>query len=120
MTGASRERLVAFCERHAIPVITTAKGKGLFPEDHPMSLGVFGVEGGTPLLNPGESAILLLGTFRRRPWVVTAGDEERIEARWVGTLTLTIDHRVLDGEQASRFLRDVATILEEPGLSLLY
>lgn len=84
------------------------------------NVGVFGVEGGTPILNPGESAILLLGTFNRRPWVVGSGSDERIEIRSVATLTLTIDHRVLDGEQASRFLADVATILGEPGLSLLF
>ena len=84
------------------------------------NVGVFGVEGGTPILNPNESAILLLGTFNRRPWVVGTGEEERIEIRSVAKLTLTIDHRVLDGEQASRFLADVATILEDPGLSLLF
>ncbi len=84
------------------------------------NVGVFGVEGGTPILNPNESAILLLGTFNRRPWVVGAGEDERTEIRSVAKLTLTIDHRVLDGEQASRFLVDVATILEDPGLSLLF
>lgn len=84
------------------------------------NVGVFGVEGGTPILNPNESAILLLGTFNRRPWVVGADGGERIEIRSVAKLTLTIDHRVLDGEQASRFLADVATILEDPGLSLLF
>ena len=84
------------------------------------NVGVFGVEGGTPILNPGESAILLLGTFNRRPWVVGEGAEERIEIRSVAKLTLTIDHRVLDGEQASRFLADVATILTDPGLALLF
>lgn len=84
------------------------------------NVGVFGVEGGTPILNPGESAILLLGTFNRRPWVVGEGEKERIEVRSVAKLTLTIDHRVLDGEQASRFLADVATILTDPGLALLF
>lgn len=84
------------------------------------NVGVFGVEGGTPILNPNESAILLLGTFNRRPWVVGSGEDERVEIRSVAKLTLTIDHRVLDGEQASRFLADVATILTDPGLSLLF
>ena len=84
------------------------------------NVGVFGVEGGTPILNPNESAILLLGTFNRRPWVVGEGEDERIEVRTIAKLTLTIDHRVLDGEQASRFLADVATILTDPGLSLLF
>ena len=84
------------------------------------NVGVFGVEGGTPILNPRESAILLLGTFNRRPWVLGSGESERIEIRSVAKLTLTIDHRVLDGEQASRFLADVATILQDPALSLLF
>jgi len=84
------------------------------------NVGVFGVEGGTPILNPNESAILLLGTFNRRPWVVGSGEDERLEIRTIAKLTLTIDHRVLDGEQASRFLADVATILADPGLSLLF
>ena len=84
------------------------------------NVGVFGVEGGTPILNPNESAILLLGTFNRRPWVIGEGEEERVEVRTIAKLTLTIDHRVLDGEQASRFLADVATILTDPGLSLLF
>ena len=84
------------------------------------NVGVFGVEGGTPILNPNESAILCLGTFNRRPWVVGEGAEERMVIRSVAKLTLTIDHRVLDGEQASRFLADVATILTDPGLSLLF
>ena len=84
------------------------------------NVGVFGVEGGTPILNGNEAAILLLGTFKRRPWVVGSGADERLEIRWVATLTLTLDHRVLDGAQASRFLADVATILTDPGLSLLF
>lgn len=84
------------------------------------NVGVFGVEGGTPILNPGESAILLLGTFNRRPWVVGTGADERMVIRSVAKLTLSIDHRVLDGEQASRFLADVATILENPSLALMF
>ncbi|MFP5416567.1 MAG: dihydrolipoamide acetyltransferase family protein [Actinomycetes bacterium] len=84
------------------------------------NVGVFGVEGGTPILNPGESAILLLGTFNRRPWAVGKDEDERLEVRTVAKLTLTIDHRVLDGEQGSRFLADVAQLLEDPALSLLF
>lgn len=84
------------------------------------NVGIFGIEGGTPILNPGESAILCLGTIARRPWVVGSGDDERIEPRSVCTLTLTIDHRVLDGERGSRFLADVATILGDPALSMLF
>lgn len=84
------------------------------------NVGVFGVEGGTPILNTGESAILCLGAINRRPWVVGTGDDERVVPRSVATLALTIDHRVLDGEQGSRFLADVATIMGDPGLALLF
>jgi pyruvate dehydrogenase E2 component (dihydrolipoamide acetyltransferase) len=84
------------------------------------NVGVFGVDGGTPILNPGESAIMCLGTIRRKPWVVGEGKNERIETRSVCSISLSFDHRVVDGELASRFLSDVATILAEPGLSLLF
>ncbi len=84
------------------------------------NVGVFGVDGGTPILNPGESAIMCLGTIRRKPWVVGEGKNERIETRSVCSISLSFDHRVVDGELASRFLSDVETILAEPRLSLLF
>lgn len=84
------------------------------------NVGVFGIDAGTPILNPGEAAILCLGTIKRRPWVVGDGDSERIEPRWVCTAVITFDHRLVDGEMGSKFLGDVATILEDPGLSLLF
>lgn len=84
------------------------------------NVGVFGIEGGTPILVPGEAAVLALGAIQRKPWVVGKGADERIEIRSVAKLTLTIDHRVLDGEMGARFLNDVATVLREPGLSLLF
>ena len=82
------------------------------------NVGVFGVDTGTPILNPGESAILALGTIRRAPWVVRRGDAEAIEARWVTQLALSFDHRVVDGEQGSTFLADLAAVLTDPGLAL--
>ena len=82
------------------------------------NVGVFGVDAGTPILNPGETGILAVGAISRRPWVV--GEEERIEPRWVTTLALSFDHRVVDGEQGSRFLADVAAILADPGQALLF
>ncbi len=82
------------------------------------NVGVFGVDTGTPILNPGESAILALGTIRRAPWVVRRGDAEAIEARWVTQLALSFDHRVVDGEQGSLFLADVAAVVTDPGLAL--
>ncbi len=82
------------------------------------NVGVFGVDAGTPILNPGETGILAVGAISRRPWVV--GEEERIEPRWVTTLALSFDHRVVDGEQGSRFLADVAAILADPAQALLF
>ncbi|MEN0070022.1 MAG: dihydrolipoamide acetyltransferase family protein [Propionicimonas sp.] len=84
------------------------------------NVGVFGVDAGTPIMNPGEAAILCVGAVVRRPWVVGSGDNERIEPRSVCTLALSFDHRLVDGETASRFLADVGTILADPGLAMLF
>jgi pyruvate dehydrogenase E2 component (dihydrolipoamide acetyltransferase) len=83
------------------------------------NVGIFGVDTGTPILNPGESAILAFGAVRRQPWVVGSGADERIEPRWVTQLALSFDHRVVDGEQGSRFLAEVGTILTDPATALL-
>ncbi|MCD9199974.1 dihydrolipoamide acetyltransferase family protein [Aeromicrobium wangtongii] len=81
------------------------------------NIGVFGVDAGTPILNPGESGILALGAIERRPWV---DENDAVVPRWVTTLALSFDHRVVDGEQGSRFLADVAAILRDPALALTY
>ncbi len=81
------------------------------------NVGVFGVDAGTPILNPGESGILCVGAIEKRPWV---GDNDEIVARWVTTLALSFDHRIVDGEQGSRFLADVAAILRDPATALTY
>jgi pyruvate dehydrogenase E2 component (dihydrolipoamide acetyltransferase) len=83
------------------------------------NVGVFGVDTGTPILNPGEAAILAFGAIRRQPWVVGEGDHERIEPRWVTQLAVSFDHRSVDGQQGSEFLADVAAVLRDPGLALL-
>jgi pyruvate dehydrogenase E2 component (dihydrolipoamide acetyltransferase) len=80
------------------------------------NVGVFGIDAGTPILNPGESGILAMGAIRRKPWVV-AGE---VRPRWVTTLAVSFDHRVADGEQGSRFLADVAAIVRDPAQALLY
>ena len=80
------------------------------------NVGVFGVDGGAPILPPDQSGILSLGQVAKRPWVV--GDE--VVARWVTTLAVTFDHRVADGEQASHFLADAAAILEDPALAVAF
>jgi 2-oxoisovalerate dehydrogenase E2 component (dihydrolipoyl transacylase) len=80
------------------------------------NVGVFGVDAGTPIINPGESAILAMGAIRKQPWVVG----NKIRPRWVTTLALSFDHRVVDGQQGSQFLADVASIIESPGKALLF
>ncbi|MDO5504303.1 MAG: dihydrolipoamide acetyltransferase family protein, partial [Actinomycetia bacterium] len=85
------------------------------------NVGVFGVDLGTPIINPGESAILAFGAVRRMPWVVQDADgTEQIVPRWVSQLALSFDHRHIDGELGSRFLADVAAILEDPARAMLY
>ena len=84
------------------------------------NVGTFGVDAGTPILNPGESGILCVGQIARRPWVVGTGRDERVEPRWVTTLAVSFDHRLIDGEQGSVFLSTVAQILTDPGLGLLF
>ena len=84
------------------------------------NIGVFGVDAGAPILNPGESGILCVGQIARKPWVVGTGAEERIEPRWVTTLSVSFDHRLADGAQGSTFLADVAAILNDPALALLF
>jgi pyruvate dehydrogenase E2 component (dihydrolipoamide acetyltransferase) len=74
------------------------------------NVGVFGVDAGVPLLNPGEAAILALGAVQRRPWE----HEGKVALRDVVTLSLAFDHRLVDGEGASRFLRAVGEILADP------
>ena len=78
------------------------------------NIGVFGMDAGTPIMPPGHSAILALGQVARRPWVVGDGATERIEARWVTTLALSFDHRLVDGAQGSAFVRDIAQTLSDP------
>jgi pyruvate dehydrogenase E2 component (dihydrolipoamide acetyltransferase) len=87
------------------------------------NLGVFGVDSGTPIINPGESAILAFGAIKKQPWVVSgdSGDSgDEIAVRQVTTLALSFDHRHVDGEKGSRFLADVAGILEDPAAALLF
>ncbi len=85
------------------------------------NVGVFGVDTGTPIINPGESAIMAFGVIRKQPWVVTnpAGDDE-IAIRHVTNLALSFDHRLVDGELGSRYLATVAAILEDPARGLVW
>lgn len=80
------------------------------------NVGVFGVDTGTPILPPGEAAIVAFGAVRKQPWV----HKDQVKPRWVTTLALSFDHRLVDGEQGSRFLADLAALLEDPGNALVW
>ncbi|MER6989360.1 dihydrolipoamide acetyltransferase family protein [Saccharopolyspora hirsuta] len=80
------------------------------------NVGVFGVDTGTPILNPGESAILALGAVRDMPWVV----DGQVVPRKVCQLALSFDHRVVDGQQGSQFLADVGALLANPAMAITY
>ncbi|GAA2620636.1 dihydrolipoamide acetyltransferase family protein [Actinomadura fulvescens] len=74
------------------------------------NVGVFGVDTGTPIITPGEAAILAFGQVRDMPWV----HEGELAIRKVTTLALSFDHRIIDGELGSRVLRDIGDMLEDP------
>ncbi|HWK77817.1 dihydrolipoamide acetyltransferase family protein [Microbacterium sp.] len=76
------------------------------------NIGVFGMDAGTPIINPGEAGILAMGTISQKPWVV----DGEVRPRYVTTVAGSFDHRVVDGDGMSRFIADVAAILEEPAL----
>jgi 2-oxoisovalerate dehydrogenase E2 component (dihydrolipoyl transacylase) len=80
------------------------------------NVGVFGVDSGTPIINPGESAILCFGQVRPMPWVV----DGELAVRQVTQLSLSFDHRLIDGQLGSMFLADIARVLEDPATALLW
>lgn len=80
------------------------------------NIGALGVDAGTPILNPGESAILAFGAVRTQPWVVN----DRIEIRDVTTLAMSFDHRLVDGALGSNVLARTGEILTDPASALLY
>lgn len=80
------------------------------------NFGVFGIDTGTPILNPGEAAILGFGAITQRPWVV----DGQLAVRWVTQLALSFDHRLVDGELGSRVLADVARVMEDPACALVW
>ncbi|HWS52418.1 MAG TPA: 2-oxo acid dehydrogenase subunit E2, partial [Microbacterium sp.] len=79
------------------------------------NIGVFGVDAGTPILPPGQSGILAVGAVRRQPWEYRG----EIALRQMMTLSLSFDHRMVDGAEGARFLKDVADVLEQPGRAML-
>lgn len=74
------------------------------------NVGIFGVDTGTPIINPGEAAILSIGAIRDMPWV----HEGEVKPRKVATLSLSFDHRLVDGELGSKALADIGAMLEDP------
>lgn len=78
------------------------------------NIGSLGLDGGTPILPPGQASIVALGRVQRKPWVV----EGQIVPRDIMTIGGSFDHRLIDGEHAGRFISDVAAVLEQPGLLL--
>ena len=85
------------------------------------NVGVFGVDSGTPIINPGESAIVCFGAIRKQPWVVEAPDgSDEIAVRHVTQLAVSFDHRLIDGELGSRFLADLAALMEDPSKALVW
>ena len=74
------------------------------------NVGVFGIDAGTPILTPGETAILAFGQVKDTPWVV----DGELAVRKACTLSLSFDHRIVDGELGSAVLRDVGSMLTDP------
>jgi 2-oxoisovalerate dehydrogenase E2 component (dihydrolipoyl transacylase) len=97
-------------------LVTTAREGRTTPADMSggtvtiTNIGVFGIDTGTPILNPGESAILAFGAIKLQPWV----HKGKVRPRHVTTLALSFDHRLVDGELGSRVLADVAAVMEQP------
>lgn len=111
-----RELAIAFAQ-----LVTTAREGKTAPADMSggtftlTNIGVFGVDAGTPIINPGEAAILALGSIAKRPWVVHG----ELAVRDVTTLALSFDHRLVDGEQGSKFLADLGALLTDPRMALV-
>ncbi len=85
------------------------------------NVGTFGVDTGTPILNPGEAAIVVFGVIRKQPWVVTGPDgRDELAIRPVTNLGMSFDHRLVDGELGSRYLADLAAILQDPARGLVW
>ncbi|MCW2133738.1 dihydrolipoamide acetyltransferase family protein [Arthrobacter sp. VKM Ac-2550] len=78
------------------------------------NVGALGIDTGTPIINPGEVAIVAFGTIKQKPWVL----DGEVIPRWITTLGGSFDHRVVDGDLSARFMADVAAIMEEPALLL--
>lgn len=79
------------------------------------NVGVFGIDGGTPIINPGQTAIIAMGQIVERPWVV----EGNIVVRPIMQLSMSFDHRVIDGAIGSRALKAIADFVADPAVGML-
>jgi len=108
--------------RRSSDLVTRARDRKCSPEELTggtfsiTNLGVFGIDAFTPIINTPQTAVLGIGVIRREPVVL---EDDRIEAREQLTLSLTFDHQVTDGAPAARFLRDLASTLENPAPALI-
>ena len=108
--------------RELTELVTTARDGKTAPADMQggsitiTNVGVFGMDNGTPIINPGEAAILCFGAVRDMPWVHNG----EIAVRKVTQLSLSFDHRIVDGQTGSQFLADVAALLNDPALFLAW
>lgn len=118
--GASSLGLVELARR-VQALIDTARAGRSTPADLTggtitlTNVGVFGVDGGTPIINPGQTSILAMGRVIDRPWVV----DGRIEVRPVMQLSFSFDHRVIDGGIGSRALQSIASFLQDPAMAVM-
>ncbi len=108
--------------RMAKDLIGRARGGGLKPEEYQggtftvSNLGMYEVEEFIAVINPPQAAILAVGSIKPMPWVV----DGELAVRTVCQLALSFDHRIVDGEQGSRFLADVAAVLHDPASALAF
>lgn len=108
---------------HAIEsLVQTARSGKTSPEEMShgtitiTNIGALGVDAGTPILNPGEAAILAFGSVREMPWVV----DGEVVPRMVTQLAMSFDHRLVDGALGSHVLAEVGRLLHDPGETFLY
>jgi len=111
------ERLSMPALAGALTDLTTLAREGKTPPDAMAdgtftitNVGVFGVDAATPILNPGEAAILCFGAIRQMPWV----HEGHVVPRWTTQLSLSFDHRLIDGELGSQVLATIGSVLTDP------
>ena len=97
-----------------------AKNRQLAPSEYQggtftvSNLGMFGIENFTAIINPPEAAILAVSATKRKPIVVETNGEEQLEIRSIMNITLSIDHRLIDGLTAVQFVNEIKQLLEEP------